>query len=246
MSDPVSPAAQALRFLAGFIPDGTPLPILAGPLRGAWWLAGAAPGPSKGLSVLLDRSEAGQTAEAARLCGPDSVCLDIGAHSGLYSLLFARRGAKVTAFEPLPMNLAWLGRTLHANRAWVAGKVRVVPWAVSGEPAVLGFKEGVHSSEGRLDASGDQPAYATSCDAFCARFGSKPTVIKIDVEGEEAAVLRGAAGLLKEARPAILLSTHGDSVKEECFGLLRDAGYSRPRPLDATREADAREFSFTA
>lgn len=242
-------AAFAARFAAGLIPDGTPLPVLAGPLRGAWWLAGAAPGPSKGLSVLLGRSEAGQLAEAARLCRPGADCLDIGAHAGMYSLLFSRRGARVFAFEPLPANLAWLGRTLHANRtmgATGAAKVTVVPWALSDREGATLFREGAHSSEGRLDPSGTQPAYATTCDAFCAFAGIRPALLKIDVEGEEAAVLRGAASLLKERRPAVLLSTHGDAAKEACLRLLRDAGYGRPKPLDAAGEAEAREFSLTA
>lgn len=245
-------AAFAVRFAAGLIPDGTALPILAGPLRGAWWLAGAAPGPSKGLSVLLDRSESGQLAEAARLCRPGLLCLDIGAHAGMYSLLFGRRGARVFAFEPLPANLAWLGRTLRANRLdrldGPAGgaPVTVVPWALSDREGKTLFREGAHSSEGRLDPAGTRPAYATTCDAFCAFAGIRPDLLKIDVEGEEAAVLRGSAGILGERRPAILLSTHGDLAKEECLRLLRDAGYGKPKPLDAVREADAREFSLTA
>ena len=239
-------AAFAARFAAGLIPDGTPLPILSGPLRGAWWLAGAAPGPSKGLSVLLDRCERGQLAEAGRLCRPGGVCLDIGAHAGLYSLLFARRGSRVFAFEPLPANLAWLGRTLRANRVAGVAAITVVPWALSDREGTTSFREGEHSSEGRLDPAGRQPAYATTCDAFCAFAGIRPDVLKIDVEGEEAAVLRGAAGILAALRPAILLSTHGDPAKEACLRLLRDAGYGRPQPLDAAEEAEAREFSLTA
>lgn len=233
--------ALALRFLAGFIPDGTPLPVLAGPLRGARWLAGAAPGPSKGLSVLLNRSESGQLSEAARLCGPGVTCLDIGAHAGLYSLLWSRLGARVFAFEPVPANLAWLARTLRANRA---SGCTVVPWALSDREGVAWFEEGKHSSEGRLAPGGTQPAYVSTCDAFCRALGIGAGLIKIDVEGEEAGVLRGASGLLRDRKPAILLSTHGDAAKEDCFRLLREAGYGSPKPLDAGHPSEAREFSF--
>ena len=229
------------RLITGCIPDGTPLPILSGPLRGARWLAGSAPGAAKGLSVIFNRSEPGQLAEAARFCAPGIDCFDIGAHAGLYSLLFARRCRGVHAFEPLPANLAWLARTLKANR--IANAV-TVPWALSDVQGAVRFQEGAHSSEGRLDPRGSLPVYASTCDAYCAQFGVKPSLLKIDVEGAEASVLRGAAGLLRERRPSLLLSTHGDGPKEDCFRYLRDLGYDRPKPLDRPFESEASEFSF--
>lgn len=97
------------RCLAAFIPDGTPLPVLAGPLRGRRWLAGAAPGPAKGLSTLFNRCEPGQLKEALRLAEPGGVFFDIGAHSGLYTLLLAKASRSIFAFEPLPRNIAFLG-----------------------------------------------------------------------------------------------------------------------------------------
>lgn len=231
------------RLLTSAIPDGMPLPILSGPLRGSWWLAGAAPGPSKGLSVLINRSEAPQLRKAARLAAPGSICFDIGAHAGIYSLLFSRTAGKVFAFEPFPRNLAWLVRTLARNQA---DNVQVVPWALSGSTGATRFRTGGHNSEGRLDPEGDLAVFAMTCDGFCAFQNVKPQVLKIDVEGAEADVLRGAAGILSAAKPALLLSTHGDPVKEECFRILSDLGYPKPKPLDAANPDDAREFAFEA
>lgn len=231
------------RLAAGFIPAGTPLPIVAGPLRGAWWLAGSAPGPAKGLSTLVNRCEPGQLAEALRLVRPDSVVFDVGANVGLYSLLFARACQKVYAFEPVPSNLAWLARTLAANRI---ANVTVLPWAAGAESGLTAFAEGEHHSEGRLDASGAMPAFAVSLDAFAARYGARPDLIKIDVEGGELDVLRGAEGLLRSGRPAILLSTHGDGPKAECLAYLKGLGYSGAKPLDDADPARAREFALTA
>lgn len=233
------------RVLAACIPDGTALPILSGPLRGRRWLAGAAPGPAKGLSTLFNRCEPGQLREALRLArlSPDGICFDIGAHSGLYSLLFARASRLVYAFEPFPRNLAYLARTLAANGL---GNVHIVPWAVGGETRLDGFLPGDHSSEGKVDAAGTMPVFTVTCDAFAERYGAVPSLLKIDVEGTEAEVLRGADGILRKGRPAILLSTHGDGPKNECLGLLRSMGYRNVLPLDAAREEDAREFSVTA
>lgn len=57
--------------------------------------------------------------------------------------------------------------------------------------------------------------------------------MKIDVEGAEYAVLRGATRLLTEKRPLIFLSTHGELVHAECCRLLVGLGYTlRPEVGD--------------
>ncbi len=233
------------RSLAACIPDGLPLPILAGPLRGRRWLAGAAPGPAKGLSTLFNRCEPGQLREALRLAAlaPDGVCFDIGAHSGLYTLLLSRASRRIYAFEPLPRNLAYLVKTLAVNGIRNA---HVIPWAVGGASRLDGFQEGGHSSEGRLDAAGALPVFTVTCDEFAARYQAVPDLLKIDVEGAELEVLKGAIGILRARKPAILLSTHGDGVKNDCLAFLRDLGYAKVEPLDARTEAEAREFSLTS
>jgi hypothetical protein len=50
--------------------------------------------------------------------------------------------------------------------------------------------------------------------------------MKIDVEGAEVGVLRGAARLIQRARPTIFLSTHGAEVHAECCRLLNSWGYT--------------------
>jgi hypothetical protein len=53
-----------------------------------------------------------------------------------------------------------------------------------------------------------------------------PNFIKIDVEGAEAAVLRGAHKTLSENRPALIVETHGAAVEAECVSILRSHGYT--------------------
>ncbi len=52
-----------------------------------------------------------------------------------------------------------------------------------------------------------------------------PQLIKIDVEGAEAKVLRGAARLLAQHRPIVLLATHGREVHQESCHFFRSLGY---------------------
>jgi FkbM family methyltransferase len=227
---------------ANLIPDGTALPILRGPARGGSWYAGAAPGPGKGLSVLLNRSEPRQLQAAWELSRDAECCFDIGAHSGLYSLVFSRRARSVCAFEPLPRNIFWLMRTLERNRA---RNVRVLPWAVSGETGLSSFEEGPHSSMGKLALAGI-PVITVSLRDFMARYGFRPDVLKIDVEGAETEVLRGGLEYLRERRPALLLSIHGPELRTQCLGLLREAGYTRFAPLDAADLGAAHEYRIEA
>jgi hypothetical protein len=45
------------------------------------------------------------------------------------------------------------------------------------------------------------------------------------LEGDEAAVLREAIGVLAKHKPVIFLATHGQEVKRECEELLLNTGY---------------------
>jgi hypothetical protein len=68
--------------------------------------------------------------------------------------------------------------------------------------------------------------------------------MKLDVEGSEQAVLRGAAALLRQRRPLILLELNPDSARAagycvtDLLRLLGDAGYDRvaePEEFPRTR-----------
>jgi hypothetical protein len=85
---------------------------------------------------------------------------------------------------------------------------------------------------------------ACTIDALAAEFDMKPTHIKIDVEGYEAAVLRGSRDVLAgKAAPVIFLEIHNEIVRNlgndpgETLEVLREAGYETfsldGSPLDA-------------
>lgn len=63
---------------------------------------GAAAGEFKGLSVIANLSEPNQVAHVLRILNNRSICFDIGANVGFYTLLFAKYAKEVFAFEPLP------------------------------------------------------------------------------------------------------------------------------------------------
>jgi FkbM family methyltransferase len=137
--------------------------------------------------------------------------LDIGANVGCYSVLFAQwvgHHGRVYAFEPDPAVAAGLTRHIALNG--VSGVCAPVASAVA-EKASSGrlFLESEHG-DGRLAVTGDDAlsariVSATSVDDFCRDRGLSPDVIKIDVEGAELSVLRGARDTIASGRGRLSL-----------------------------------------
>jgi FkbM family methyltransferase len=210
------------RLAARALPRGVVVPILRGPLRGCWWITGAAAGTGGGAAILVNLTDPEVLAQAAALVTPASICCDIGANVGLFSLLWGRRARHVYAFEPLPRNVAYLHRTLALNRV---RNVTILPWAVSAFDGPTALAPGADVARGHLDSCGAVPVMAITLDTFLAHYSIVPTLIKIDVEGAEVDVLKGALKTLAAHRPTLLLSTHSPSLTRTCCAMLQSAGY---------------------
>lgn len=144
-----------------------------------------------------------------------SVVLDVGAHWGLYSLTAAARGARATAFEPSTYNASLIRRNVRLSGL---ESIDVRQVAVGDEVGNVVFHEYAGRSFGRSMMGGMIPQSftrptevpATTLDAFA----SDATLVKIDVEGSEAAVLAGARALLAHSRPVVLLEVHRERLSK--------------------------------
>lgn len=162
---------------------------------------------------------------------PGKTFYDVGGGIGFYSLVAARLGAQVFTIEPDPKSLGWIERNARINN--LDGKIHLMPLAANSytgtmlmEPSdtVRGHGHG-HSQE----VFGTAPAkcFETKCttlDDF-ARENPPPDLVKIDVEGCEAAVIRGAEWLMREVRPSIVCEIHTPELAAEVSEIVRARNY---------------------
>lgn len=204
------------------LPPSDTLPILTGPLKGARWIVGASV-----RSCLLGSFEAELQKTFTDVVKPGDVVFDIGANVGFFTLLSASLvgpAGSVVAFEPLPEAAAYLHRHLVLNDIT---NVRVVGAAVSDRSGQGSFFVAQHNSLGRLAHDGRLSVDVVTIDEWLKRgIVPPPNSLKIDVEGGEDAVLRGARDLLSRHRPTVLLATHGYDRHEYCCTFLQNLGYS--------------------
>ena len=215
-----SPWGRLLRLPLRLLPRGMTVRVLQGGVRGMRWIVGASTHGCWLGSFEWDKQEHLRTAVE-----PGKVAFDVGANVGFYTLLLARvlgPEGHVVAFEPVPRNLSFLHRHLALNGV---RNVSVIEAAVADREGVATFDEGPDPSMGHLGAGRLRVRTLRLDDALARGEIPVPAYMKIDVEGAEADVLRGAEGILREARPVVFLATHGPAVHAECLEILTGHGY---------------------
>jgi FkbM family methyltransferase len=185
--------------------------------------------------------------EIRRRLRPGDTAIDVGANAGWHTLLMASRvgpGGRVIAVEPNPSSRERLEHAIAINRLV---NVRVDPRALADHDGTRPFDAppagDVWDGSGRLtadDTTHPMTVAVTTIDALAAEHSlDRVALIKIDVEGWEPAVLRGAANVLRASRPAVIFEYdpayigRSGSSGDELAAWLRSFGYRlhvlRPR-----------------
>lgn len=159
----------------------------------------------------------------AKMVRPGLVAIDVGAYTGLFSVVAAQRGAQVVAFEPMPANRWRLSCNLGLNKV----QARVLPCALSDRdgPMSLHHNPRVPLTTGASLESGNALHRATTevmCTTLDALAFANVCAIKIDVERHEAAVLRGAMATICRERPHLLIETLDTTARDEVLDMLPD------------------------
>ncbi len=134
----------------------------------------------------------------------DDIVLDVGANIGWYAVLFNKYSppsARIYAFEPDPLNYGLLAINAHLNDA---RKITCIPQAVSDQEETKPLYLYPNKNRGRhsllpLHAGEKVTVATTTLDNFLRDADLDPRrvkFVKIDVEGYEYFVLRGAQQLL--------------------------------------------------
>ena len=144
---------------------------------------------------------------------PAEACvLDVGAYHGEYALLTygLRPDLHVVAFEPNPTQLQTL-RGVCADTPIVIEATALAETSGNVTFSLRGAESGIRPPTGR-DETESLTVPATSLDDWAERNDRTPLLVKLDVEGGEAAILRGGAHVLAEARPTLLCEVLTDEA----------------------------------
>lgn len=200
-------------------------------------------GPASGLvfevTLPLDKSIWAGTYEdafawsIAQAIKPGEVCYDVGGYRGYMTGAMAlARASRVLVFEPLPENQQALLRLCALNPNL---RIELRPVAVGDLDGLIQLRVMADSSMGKLETSTFQAGapIEKEIQVTIRRIDSMvhaqeippPDLMKIDVEGAELDVLRGAAEVLARNRPRIFLEAHSASLERACTEELARHGY---------------------
>lgn len=197
---------------------------------------------------------------------PHSAYFDVGANIGLMSLPVLRdcSTCKVVSFEPSPNTLACLKKT-HAGSPYTGR------WTVIGNGVgeVVGTADFYLARKGgtfdglrpasRIGVITTVQIQITTLDTVWQSLNKPPvSIIKIDVEGAELAVLRGARECIATNRPHILIEWYASNLEsfgtssDSILGFATECGYQLFTVAEGIEVKDAnmlrlqmlRDFSF--
>jgi FkbM family methyltransferase len=168
------------------------------------------------------------------------ILFDVGAHFGLFSFASLHYGgpaARAVAIDPSPTAIRFL--TVQAKLNQITDRLQVFQASVGDQTGsqkmvsvgVLASGYYVAPTEGHPVGELSETVSVT-LDNITEKLKLNPTHVKIDVEGYEAAVLRGGQKIFSShPAPIIFLEVHNEIVREldgnpsETLILLRDYGY---------------------
>jgi FkbM family methyltransferase len=184
-----------------------------------------------GLNILRGHYEQDEIGFVRGLLKPGDVAIDVGGHIGFFTMQMAAAvgaAGRIYAFEPLDSNAELLERSIAENG--FGDRVRFQRAAAGAAPgtATLTFPAETLNSGGAyllrdgtapLTGNRKQEVPLVALDSLDLR---RPVrFIKMDVEGAEPQVLRGAARILAEDRPVVLSELHPTQL-ERASGITGD------------------------
>jgi FkbM family methyltransferase len=174
----------------------------------------------------------------------EGIVIDVGAYLGIYSIVAAKLGAhKVISIEPNQKVFQQLRRNLDLNSCTSIVEVyEVAVGAEEAEVSLLTPKNRPFSSAAKILEPGDKKTHnkqnqllkvsMTTLDALLMGNHDKVSIIKIDAEGYELSVLRGASSILSFSTPAMIIEVLSLEEKIRVDTFLSSYGYRNGRTIE--------------
>lgn len=172
----------------------------------------------------------------------DGLMFDVGAHHGVFAAFFCKvSNHHAVCFEPVAESQTMIQKTAKLND--LGDRLEMIPAALGDKVDVItlyrqngtGYAQAEDYASSSASALPPIAAPVTTIDAVRSSADGKLALLKIDVEGMENEVLRGAARTLCRERPVVLLELHCDYLAHrgvrpwKVLSELVDHGYSLMR-----------------
>lgn len=191
-------------------------------------------------SFIYGTWEPGVVEAVSRAVSQGNVVMDIGSHIGFYTLLLSKlvgRDGMVIAFEPMPGNFTILEENINLNRRYSGFKAvnkAVLDRSLDEIKLTVPCDQASSLSNspwGSLffHSSGETMIVETvSIDDFTQELGLPVHFIKMDAEGAEELILKGALKTIERNRPTMLIELHhpqGYEANNPVVALLSELNY---------------------
>jgi len=168
----------------------------------------------------LSKSEFTGIEVLKELGSKDKVFVDVGAHVGKYAVRMAKYYGKVIAIEPNPEAVEVLKKNIELNNVSNVEILNVACGDIE-EERILHIRGGSSTFFGKYGGKAEVKVKVARLDNLV----KKADVVKIDVEGWELNVVRGAKKLIETCKPVFLIEHHEKAYE-----------YKNNSVLEGTRE----------
>ena len=213
--------------------SGTAHRILTGPMKGMWFKCSE----NTGLAALYSGNEQANQRVYAQVVRPGDVVIDAGANWGVHSLYLAKlvgAAGRVHAFEPHPQvveELRW-----HVGQNGLR-QVMIHQCGLYSSEGMIPFVLGENSKTSHIAAGDEAKGEARrvevpsrTLDKVVAEEGiTNIRLIKVDVEGAEGELLKGAEATIRRDRPHLVVELHSPEQDLIVAKTLTDWGYKLAR-----------------
>lgn len=155
--------------------------------------------------------------------------IDIGAHIGKYAVSLAKifTKIKIIAIEPNPYNIYVLVKNIRVNNLRNVFPVKVACTDVDEKQRFyISYKSGTGSLKSSWETIMELKIETLTLDALIKELGiQKVNIIKIDVEGFEERVLKGALKTITKHKPTIFLEIFSENY-QKVYQTLNKLGYN--------------------